>query len=175
MSKSVAPRDTEHPLYNCPPPGRRDVGHLPTSSLPHLDAFDMISCVLLGSCATLALFLAGTTFYYRRKVHTLRQEATYLVEEERRRAGRREEKANGRGDVRNGGRGDGKRAGRVEGRGKKDSGWSYPQQRRGREEGPVASRHLENSYLDMMLDTGAELYHEQYDEHGVQIDRRVLP
>ena len=27
------------------------------------------------------------------------------------------------------------------------------------------------SYLDLMLDNGAELYHEQYDEHGVQIER----
>ena len=27
------------------------------------------------------------------------------------------------------------------------------------------------SYLDLMLDNGAELYHEQYNEHGVQIER----
>ena len=29
------------------------------------------------------------------------------------------------------------------------------------------------SYLDLMLDNGAELYHEQYNEHGVQIERAV--
>ena len=29
------------------------------------------------------------------------------------------------------------------------------------------------SYLDLMLDNGAELYHEQYNEHGLQIERAV--
>ena len=62
--------------------------------------------------------------------------------------------------------------------------WKYPQQDHMREElvGRVKeggrsrsrSRGQEqvHSYLDLEgLDTGAELYHEQYDEHGVQIVR----
>ena len=62
--------------------------------------------------------------------------------------------------------------------------WKYPQHDYMREEGRgrrkeggrsrSRSRGQEqvHNYMDLgILDTGAELYHEQYDEHGVQIVR----
>ena len=37
----------------------------------YLSHFDVIGCILLGSFATLAIFFATTTFYYRKKARTL--------------------------------------------------------------------------------------------------------
>ena len=72
-TKSVAPRGLDYQQsYNCPDAGREggglegEGGLFPPSG-QSLDGLDMLSWVLLGSCATLSAFLAATTVYYRRK------------------------------------------------------------------------------------------------------------
>ena len=49
------------------------IPHSDTSdtTLRYLSHFDVIGCILLGSFATLAIFFATTTFYYRKKARTL--------------------------------------------------------------------------------------------------------
>lgn len=159
MSKSVAPRGIDYPQnYDCQGEGG---GHN-FPSHRYLDGFDMISCVLLGSCATLSVFLAATTVYYRRKARILQQgEKGEIQEQERTRGtcGDRKEK-------------------------KKELSWKYPQQAvytdrdRGRDKRRrrSSSRHQEpapiHSYLDLdLVEHGGGMYHEQYDEHGVLIPR----
>jgi hypothetical protein len=128
----------------------------------------MISCVLLGSCATLSAFLAATTVYYRRKARALQIDTKpNVMEYDRRERERSKEK-------------------RVE-RERKEASWRYPQQPgregerqtgRGRER-ERRSRQPEqpapvHGYMDLglVLDTGdGQLYHEQYNEHGVLIER----
>ena len=42
--------------------------------------FVKVTCVLLGACTTLAIFLAATTVYYRRKAHQLQvQNKVYML------------------------------------------------------------------------------------------------
>ena len=69
-SKSVAPRGTDfQPGYDCPGGGGDTGPHQPVKK--DLQGLDMISWVLLGSCATISCFLAATTFFYRRKARLL--------------------------------------------------------------------------------------------------------
>jgi len=91
----------------------------------------MVTCVLLGACTTLAIFLAATTVYYRRKAHQLQVQNKTGVVDLRRRDEDSDEGVERRQETvkddhrvhREGRRGEVRR----DNRGRRDPGWHYPQ------------------------------------------------
>ena len=68
MSKSVAPRGADIPQeYDC----YGMEGRMGYTSQNNLTMFDIFSYIVLGSSITTAMFLSATTFYYRRKYKQL--------------------------------------------------------------------------------------------------------
>jgi len=66
-SKSVAPRGADQQDYDCY--GRN--GRFGYKTPSDLTIFDILSYIVLGSSITTAIFLSATTFYYRRKYKQL--------------------------------------------------------------------------------------------------------
>ena len=66
-SKSVAPRGADTQDYDCYGANGR-FGYNPPSDMT---IFDILSYIVLGSSITTAMFLSATTFYYRRKYKRL--------------------------------------------------------------------------------------------------------
>jgi hypothetical protein len=166
MSKSVAPRGIDYQSADdCASQTRRSYER-------DLNGFDILCCVLLGSFATLSAFLAMTTFHYRKKAQALkdsqylgdpasRREGTEKMRQSRCRESRKQKEPGGeRQAQQNGQRGKGRE--------------KEKRSRQGSSSRQLETMLPEPGYLDldmMMLDNGGGLYHEQYNEHGVLIER----
>ena len=100
----------------------------------------MIGCILLGSFATLAIFFATTTFYYRKKARALQYGGKviksflsenlllFLQSNSMTRASGGSERGRGEGSRRGeGGGGKREREGKSKSRRKKELSWKYPQ------------------------------------------------
>ena len=150
-SKSVAPRGADTQDYDCHG-GDARYGYEPQRDMYLLD---ILSYIVLGSCITTAMFLSATTFYYRRKYKQLLNR-----EQENDNKSRKIEKP-------------------------KNPVWKHPNQSYRNTNGykvntaERASSHRQSANLQLDLNhallspVGGELYHEQYDEHGVQIERQL--
>ena len=146
-SKSVAPRGADTQEYDCYGPYR--YGYTPSKD-KYL--FDILSYIVLGSCITSAIFLSATTFYYRRKYKQLLNCGSPGQQPE---PTIRQQKPV----------------------------WKHPNQSFRDTNGyktsttdrtslhrPQPQFHLA---LHPSLESGGELYEDQYDEHGVRIERQV--
>jgi len=149
-----------------------------------LDLLDVISYVVLGSSATLAFFLFITTWYYRRKYKRLLKQDKEENKNKYRKIAKTEESSSK------------KRSGAVWKHPNKShsNNTNYPHHRSSNSaycNGFVTQqpqiqdfRHSSKKYQDVSstlqldlvpglggLDDAGELYHEQYDEHGVKIEK----
>ena len=99
----------------------------------YLSHFDVIGCILLGSFATLAIFFATTTFYYRKKARALQyggkvqQSHSFLLISIQCNSMKRGGSEGGRGRGREGNGGEREREGKGKSRRKKELSWKYPQ------------------------------------------------
>ena len=123
----------------------------------HLDGLDMLSCVLLGSCATISVFLAVTTLHYRKKARRLKYGTKQLVEDQEREVKKELSWTYPQQQGRD----------RERDRGKERVSKKRPKRVRKQELVPV------HHFMDMgMLGTEGDLFQDRYDEHGVLIQRR---
>jgi len=154
-SKSVAPRGVDSQDFGCI---ERDQ-HLGYNLTRDLNMLDILSYIVLGSCITTAIFLSATTFYYRRKYKQLLNR-----EQEGTNKSRNTEKP-------------------------KNQVWKHPNHSYRNTNGykvntterATSSSHNHHHAANLQLELshallspeGGDLYHEQYDEHGVRIERQV--
>ena len=149
MSKSVAPRGADIPQeYDC----------YGASTPPQdLHILDILGYLILGSSVTSALFLSATTLYYRSKYRQLvLQENT--------------EKHQGKGAVRT-------QEGTIR---TERTPWKRPKQsyhnitgyKINGDQRQQARLHLDLQH-SLLVGGGGELYEDQYDEHGVRIERQM--
>lgn len=153
-----------------------DCGYPFFTPSPKMDLLDVVSYIVLGSSATLAFFLAVTTWYYRRKYKK-------LLHQDKAASGK-----NGNSKYR---RIDKQHEVAVSNKKRGGAVWKHPNKSHSATynnhsirssqycNGYATSQHQPTSlrsYTDLHLDLQPaveenDLYHEQYDEHGVKIEK----